>query len=155
MPSPKELYSTFSSFPSKEHVEVVCKRGKGAETCRYLVMSSDYGCAKAKARREVLDRRAQEGKMKAQGDNCSGTLGFIIDNQDLLKGNRTEHREAGYDREGPFDGIRLEDGIFKVAGFSINERFAQIEIRPEGIIFSAPLVGSAIVFFNKPRETDK
>jgi len=156
MPNSKELYSTFSSFPSKEHIKNVCKRGKGAETCRFLIMGPNFECAKATALREALNRRAKEGSMEARGDNCPGTLGFIIDHQELLKGNRTLHIEDGVeDTEGTLEGLKLENGILQVEGFGMAEDFARVDIMRGGIIFSAPYVGSATIFFDKPRETNK
>lgn len=46
--------------------------GKGADTCRYLVMEAKFACAKRSAMKPMLDARVAAGTMSAQGDNCPG-----------------------------------------------------------------------------------
>jgi hypothetical protein len=59
---------------SVAHMEKVCKPGKGAETCIFLLMGEVWKCAKGSDfQAEILKRRPT---MKSQGDNCSGPPGF-------------------------------------------------------------------------------
>lgn len=51
----------------------VCKRGQGADCCRYLAVHNGWRCAKlTDGLREMIDKRIAEGTMGAQGDNCPG-----------------------------------------------------------------------------------
>jgi hypothetical protein len=51
----------------------ICKRGQGAECCRYLAVYEGFRCAKlTDGLREMIDKRSAEGTMGAKGDNCEG-----------------------------------------------------------------------------------
>jgi hypothetical protein len=158
MPSPAELASKFASFPGGHQVQEVCKSGQGVAQCRYLVEhASSTGtrsyCRKASSyERDRIDTAVAQGECEAQGDNCPGTLRFIMDNQDLLMGNRTVHHEAGEDTPGTFRGITRRNGIVNVEGIGFTEESADVSITPEGITFSARYIGYATVFFDKPQE---
>lgn len=55
----------------KEHLPV-CKMGQGHDCCRYLVVSTDFACAKMTTLKATIDARAAAGTMTARGDNCPG-----------------------------------------------------------------------------------
>lgn len=55
-----------------KHVTLVCKIGQGDKTCRYLGLGVAWKCLKHTSLRAMLDERAQNNKMTAQGDNCDG-----------------------------------------------------------------------------------
>lgn len=157
MPDKAELYSIFASYPSKEHVQKFCKIGHGATTCRYLARrGTDFRCVKAVVSlKESLDKKVQEGSLGPQGDNCPGTLGFIIDKQKLLLGHTTIHHEAGKVTEGKFEGIEIIYGLVGVGGFSMTEKETQVAITPEGITFTAaahPNLGSETILFEEPQK---
>jgi hypothetical protein len=153
-----ELRAQLQSFPDPDQVKNVCKPGQGATTCRYLSVSPGrngvgYACEKATGLRYQIDERVKAGTMGAQGDNCEGLLGVINDNQGLLLGNKTVHHEEGEDYpEEPFKGINVDESAVGVAGFGIAKDFVQINIRDEGIVFTAPYLGYATVYFEKPKK---
>ncbi len=146
-----ELYSTFSSFPSRSHIETVCQPRKGAKTCRYLALrGADWCCEKAGHLRGELDERVKADTMGAKGDNCEGTLGFIRDNQSLLVGNKTIYQERmpTLEETATFVGMEVkEEGvILKTTGdegnLVLSETDIQIDIEPTGIRFSLRGLGS-------------
>ena len=95
MATQERLSQKLQSFPSESHVDDVCKKGQGAATCRYLMYSSNgFVCGKNGEMRELVDRRAREGTMTAQSDNCEGVLGVLIENKDQLTGNKIVYRET-------------------------------------------------------------
>lgn len=55
-------------------IKELCRPGKGADTCRYLMCGPDgWECGKHQEFfRQELDRRSAEGSMGAKGDNCEG-----------------------------------------------------------------------------------
>ncbi|OGC62472.1 hypothetical protein A3J33_02270 [candidate division WWE3 bacterium RIFCSPLOWO2_02_FULL_53_10] len=56
-----------------EHVKLVCKIGQGQECCRYLLGSPEgFECGKGGGFTELLNERAVNNSMAAQGDNCEG-----------------------------------------------------------------------------------
>jgi len=59
---------------SEEHIENICKRGQGKETCRYLtVRPNGWACAKLDpAIKYVLDSLVLANRTKSHGDNCDG-----------------------------------------------------------------------------------
>ena len=65
---------------SDDHVKDVCRRGQGAATCSFLVVTSGWHCAKEPEFQSVYQtiavRRFTES-MNAMGDNCSGPPDFI------------------------------------------------------------------------------
>ncbi len=157
MPTPAELNSKFASFPTPDHVQTVCRPGQGAQTCRYLSIGPGrdgvrYGCEKATSVRQTIDQRIKEGTMNSRGDNCRGILGFIADNQADLIGNKAVHHEDGEDTEETFTGINLGDRAVGVVGFGIAEDFAQVTVTQEGLVFTAPYLGYATVYFEKPQQ---
>ncbi|MCL4366294.1 hypothetical protein M1437_03645 [Patescibacteria group bacterium] len=161
MPSPEELRLKFTAFPTVQHVQSVCRAGQGAEQCRYLSQhvsltgTQNYCSRGSEYERERRDEQVARGDIKARGDNCPGTLGFVIDNQELLMGNRTVHHEAGKDYEGTFTGVHQRNGIIEVAGIGTTARSVDVNISQEGIVFSARYIGFATIFFEKPQETGK
>ena len=59
--------------PDTAHAKAVCKVGQGAATCRYLTMTSfGWSCEKSSSMSLYIDRRVQQGKMTASGNNCEG-----------------------------------------------------------------------------------
>ena len=56
-----------------EYAKNTCKRGKGAECCRYLTMGRcGWSCAKHSELAMMLDARVTSGTMTARGNNCEG-----------------------------------------------------------------------------------
>lgn len=57
-----------------EYVRATCQPGKGALTCRYLLMTARDGwlCGKHTEHRVTLDRRVATETINARGDNCEG-----------------------------------------------------------------------------------
>ena len=56
-----------------EYVEKFCKPGRGAETCRYLLMGKGgWECAKDSEFQELVEKNFEKGIMVARGDNCAG-----------------------------------------------------------------------------------
>jgi len=150
-----ELRAELQAFPNDTHVETVCKPGQGAATCRYLAVSpgregTRYTCEKASGLRPQIDERVKAGTMVAQGDNCGGQLQVIVDNQELLRGSRTVHREDGEEIEGTFDQISVRKGYVGVVGFGYAEDYTRLDVTEEGIDFHFPALGSATIFFEKP-----
>lgn len=158
----KDLYSTFASFPSSDHVKDVCKLGAGKATCRYLSMGPNgFRCEKASSLRGYLDKRVEEGSMGAIGDNCEGTLGFVRDNQALLIGKKTVYEEShpNFYKEAEFKSLKVADGETKLrttkeGHLDIAEDYTQIDIYPHGITFSGRGLGSFLgtlqIRFEKP-----
>lgn len=64
------------SVRSQQRKEL-CRPGKGADTCRYLVCGPNgFECAKHQdGFRQEIDRRHRAGSMVAKGDNCEGVRG--------------------------------------------------------------------------------
>ncbi len=59
-----------------DHLENVCRPGKGKSTCVFLMFGAGFECAKKTGFEKLLrDRRAQ-GETNAKGDNCSGPPDF-------------------------------------------------------------------------------
>ena len=62
---------------TEEQKERLCMTGEttgSSKTCRYLVMSAGYCCAKGSSLQATIDARVQT--MRAKGDNCSGPPNF-------------------------------------------------------------------------------
>ena len=160
----EELFELFSSFPSKEHIEKICKPGsKEGKTCRFLVMepSKGFRCAKATIIRKTLDEKVAKGEMNAKGDNCEGLLRFIIEHQEKLKGKTVTHRESmpSFFAKGVLQGIEvrgeliyikadLEDLGVKEQYYSVND--LEISVG-NGITFTisglGALIGETKIFF--------
>ena len=73
-----------------EHVENVCKPGKGGDTCRYLVMGAEgWECVKNAPMSVLLDARVESESIVARGDNCEGRsiaeLNEEISDEDVMK----------------------------------------------------------------------
>jgi hypothetical protein len=57
----------------RDHVKTVCKIGRGAECCRYLMAGGNgFECAKHTTLASVLDNRVAFDEINAKGDNCPG-----------------------------------------------------------------------------------
>ena len=57
---------------SQEHADQVCKKGQGAETCRFLILATGgWTCGKADAGRFFSIIEHQDS-MRAQGNHCPG-----------------------------------------------------------------------------------
>lgn len=55
------------------YVERCCKRGMGAECCRYLALGRQgWACLKHTTFKAGLDARVAADTILAQGDNCDG-----------------------------------------------------------------------------------
>ena len=53
-----------------DFVKATCRPGRGADTCKYLMMSgAGWECAKITGMKAVIDVRDD---MTAKGDNCPG-----------------------------------------------------------------------------------
>jgi len=52
----------------------VCKRGQGADCCRYLAFGGGWRCAKLDfdGLRPIIEKRTAEGTMSAKADLCPG-----------------------------------------------------------------------------------
>jgi len=61
---------------SEEHSVSVCKRGKGSETCSFLVFGKELCCAKGSNLEPTLRKRIAEKTISSLGDNCSGPPEF-------------------------------------------------------------------------------
>lgn len=58
---------------SPEHLTLVCKPGKGAECCSFLIRPpGGFECGKRTPFEQALTLRRMSGAMKAMGDNCEG-----------------------------------------------------------------------------------
>lgn len=56
-----------------EYATKVCNIGKGAETCRYLIVGAGgFECGKDSEYQEAIDKNFERGVMVAIGDNCAG-----------------------------------------------------------------------------------
>lgn len=56
---------------AQEYVAVVCKKGKGAACCRFLMFDGEYQCGKLIP--EIAAQvEARRSTMSAKGDNCPG-----------------------------------------------------------------------------------
>jgi len=58
-----------------EYAVKVCNIGKGAETCRYLIVGAGgFECGKDSEFKEAIDKKFEGGVrvMVAIGDNCAG-----------------------------------------------------------------------------------
>ena len=57
----------------QQHVDKVCKVGKGHDCCRYITMGPEgWNCEKHSSLKALLDGRVAALSMNARGDNCSG-----------------------------------------------------------------------------------
>ena len=56
----------------------LCRKSEKGGTCRFLVSGTEsvFACAKNSNMHAFLNGRALEGKLKAQGDNCTGPPDF-------------------------------------------------------------------------------
>jgi hypothetical protein len=68
-----------ADYPDWQHIQAVCKIGKGKECCRYLAIghsttlgAAGWSCEKHSNMRAILDARVAAGKHRARGDNCPG-----------------------------------------------------------------------------------
>lgn len=99
-----------SRIISNAHLEVVCQRGKGANTCRYLSsVAQGWTCVKNTPLKAVIDQevRANAG-WRAKGNNCDGFGEMNAqkeqDHEDSHKDSqeRTEKDEGGgYEESNP------------------------------------------------------
>ncbi len=62
-----------------EHIEKLCKVGKGSNTCRYLLFGMNgFQCAKDNTEnKKAVDENWATKSHGAQGDNCEGYLNLI------------------------------------------------------------------------------
>jgi hypothetical protein len=63
----------------EEYVVETCKRGQGAECCRYLLVGwnedtkgTEWQCGKHTPLRSYLDGKVNNNTMNSKGDNCPG-----------------------------------------------------------------------------------
>ena len=63
---------------SEDHIQNVCKSGKGEATCSFLgvVPGTGFSCLKGTSIEAIIFQRRATGEMKAQGNNCSGPPNF-------------------------------------------------------------------------------
>lgn len=58
---------------TEKQIKEICKMDQGEGCCRYLTIDGGrWACAKLTPLKSMLDRRVDEGKMRAKGDNCEG-----------------------------------------------------------------------------------
>jgi hypothetical protein len=64
---------------SDDEADTICRMGKGALCCRYLILQAaepaGLACAKHTELRVYLDERVADGSIVARGDNCPGKSG--------------------------------------------------------------------------------
>jgi len=98
------------NFPIDEQVRKFCKPGQ-EETCRYLVVGRGrlWECSKF-----ADSGYGNDSIARAWSDNCPGLLGFLLDNQDRLKGRTVEY--AGRDGllRGIFKTMEVEKGMLHI-----------------------------------------
>lgn len=104
------------SFLTEEHIGKCCKPGKGKETCRYLTMGPDgWDCEKGTSMGQLLDERVKANTIGAQGDNCSGVIGFLCEGKLIgeLKGKKVFHEESipSYQTMGTVEKLFVSDGM--------------------------------------------
>lgn len=78
----------------RTYVDSVCKRGKGAKCCRYLMFGAEgFECAKLTDIKAHLDDRVKNETIVARGDNCIGVENKLIEGKkfktlkDVIDGN--------------------------------------------------------------------
>ncbi len=56
------------------HLDIVCKKGKGASACRYLCsVAQGFTCVKNTPLKTTIDKEVKaNATWKAKGDNCDG-----------------------------------------------------------------------------------
>lgn len=62
-----------------DQTATLCRKGQGAQICRFLTVGGPeiaFQCAKGSEMHDYLNNRALTGKLKAQGDNCTGPPDF-------------------------------------------------------------------------------
>lgn len=102
-------------FPSDEHVKKFCRPGAGRESCCYLTSSGrGWGCTKYTSLRRSIDER--KSGMNAQGDNCEGLLGVIMEHIPELVGKKVSYRESmpTHVSEGPLKEIKIKGGMLSI-----------------------------------------
>lgn len=63
----------------EEHITILCRPGKGADTCIFLTFGgsvSGFSCARGSDYEGFLSDRARMGRLRAQGINCKGPPSF-------------------------------------------------------------------------------
>lgn len=56
-----------------DYVRKVCKLGQGENACSFLMPYLDiFECAKGTVAERLINKRREEGRIKAKGDNCEG-----------------------------------------------------------------------------------
>jgi hypothetical protein len=160
----EELFEIFSKFPSKEHIEKICKPGsKEGKTCRFLVMEPPKGfrCAKATNIRKALDKKVKKDEMRAKGNNCGGLLDFIIEQQEKLKGKTVTHTESmpRFFAKGVLQGIGIRGELVYIKAdwedLGVKEQYYRVDDLEisvnNGITFATPgfgvLAGETKIFF--------
>lgn len=65
-----------SALPAR-YRDTICRVGKGAATCSFLLFGgNEFECAKGSTFEPPIRERLREGSMNARGDNCSGSPDF-------------------------------------------------------------------------------
>ncbi len=73
MSAPQEEVPEATTKIPAEHLEKVCKRGKGAECCRFIFYGKNgFECAKLTDLAAMLNERVRANDITARGDNCDG-----------------------------------------------------------------------------------
>ena len=65
-----------------EHVQKICKYGQGEATCSFLIMGTDFECAKRTPFQGPIDQCRAQGTMVAKANNCSGPPHFSTTSPD-------------------------------------------------------------------------
>jgi hypothetical protein len=69
------------TLPLPPYVTEVCRVNQGPRKCRYLLHTGQgrYECGKLNsAIKAVMDRRVQDGNLKATGDHCPGRTADLL-----------------------------------------------------------------------------
>lgn len=157
-----EFHSQLAKFPTPRIRNVCRPDSQGSGRCKYLsgpdpetgILDSDYRCERATLMGRQIDNHQRHEGFEGDG-NCSGILGFIIENQEDLRGRVMVHHEKGEDTPGVFSGIVIDNGIISVGSIVAPEPLIKVEVGTSGIVFSrfdTPDIKET-VFFENPEET--
>ena len=159
-----EFRSQIIAYPNARRVQDFCRPdSQGGARCKYLSgplekaggTVPDYHCEIATLMGRQLDYHQRHEGVEGDG-NCSGTLGFIIEKQQVLMGSATVYHKESEDTPEVFSGISVDNGMVLVGSFNIPEEFVTISVQPDKIVFTTP--DSSItetVFLEKPQESEE
>ena len=101
-----DLLKILGKFPSKDHVQKICKIHQGRKTCRFRAIYQRRNfCTKCTDCRISMNNCIREDKRRPHGDNCPGIIDVVIQNQSKLKGHQAFYYIDGVKITGEFDQI--------------------------------------------------